>query len=91
MRAGVPAGMPIVARSFVRYASTNASQPKASSSTPAILPMPWSDYLAMRKRRKQWSTIATIPSSIASLFLGASYFASVEMDPSQMIMGLDPM
>ncbi|KIY61506.1 mitochondrial import protein Pam17 [Cylindrobasidium torrendii FP15055 ss-10] len=52
--------------------------------------MSWSEYLALRKGRLLWQRIATVPGAIIGLFGGASYFASLEMDPAKPIMGLDP-
>ncbi|KLT38796.1 mitochondrial import protein Pam17 [Cutaneotrichosporon oleaginosum] len=54
--------------------------------------MTWSEYLAMRKRRRQWSTLTTIPTSIGGLMAGASYCAQHSMTAEgATIFGLDPM
>lgn len=79
----------------LRFASTDASA--SGSASPADvgssskLPMTWTDYLAMRKKRRTWSTVTTIPSSIGGLALGLGYFANLDADPTQLIFGLEPM
>lgn len=86
-------GLRFASSSSSTDASADASTSSASASTaaPTKLPMPWSEYLSMRKRRKQWATLTSVPSSLTGLFLGGSYFANLEGDPTQTIMGLDPM
>ncbi|KAF8921814.1 mitochondrial import protein Pam17 [Mucidula mucida] len=66
-------------RGTVRFNSTNASQP-----------LPWSEYLAMRKSRHRWQTVATVPGTLLGLFGGAAYFGSLDTDPTKPIMGIDP-
>jgi import inner membrane translocase subunit TIM23 len=72
-----------------RHASTSTST--LESTTPTTLPMTWPNYLSLRKQRKAWSGITTVPTTVGGLFLGGSYFASVETDPSQLIMGVEAM
>nr|XP_019043505.1 presequence translocated-associated motor subunit PAM17, mitochondrial [Kwoniella bestiolae CBS 10118]OCF22435.1 presequence translocated-associated motor subunit PAM17, mitochondrial [Kwoniella bestiolae CBS 10118] len=77
----------------MRYASSSASssipsQSRTSTSS-APLPLPWPEYLGLRKQRRLWSSITTIPTTFLGLFLGGSYFASLESDPSQLIMGIE--
>jgi import inner membrane translocase subunit TIM23 len=55
------------------------------------LPLTWPTYLGARRSRKLWSTIASVPSTFAGLSLGGGYFASIEADPSHLIMGMEPM
>lgn len=75
-----------------RFASSSATA-ESSTSSNGKLPMTWSEYLAMRKRRRQWSTLTTIPTSIGGLFAGGAYCAqhSMTADPAATIFGLDPM
>ncbi|EJT51330.1 integral to membrane protein [Trichosporon asahii var. asahii CBS 8904] len=79
-----------------RFNSTSASTSTATDevppnyTSPRDLPMTWSDYLAMRKRRRQWSSITSIPTSLGGLIGGAMYFASKDVDPTQLIFGFDP-
>ncbi|KAL1412534.1 TIM23 complex component [Vanrija albida] len=73
---------------LARFASSDAatSSTGESSTHTGKLPMSWSEYLAMRKRRKQWSTLTTIPTTAAGLFAGAAYFATAQPEFG----GLDP-
>jgi import inner membrane translocase subunit TIM23 len=84
-----------------RAASTSApSQPAASTSTsteskPATtrngaLPLSWPAYLALRHKRRVYSQVASVPTTIASLVASASYFGNLEADPTQTIFGVEP-
>ncbi|WWC65871.1 presequence translocated-associated motor subunit PAM17, mitochondrial [Kwoniella dejecticola CBS 10117] len=87
----------------VRYASSASSSPldapvepptSGPSRTPTSatpLPLTWPNYLNLRKQRRVWSTATTIPTTFLGLFLGGGYFASLETDPSQLIMGIEAM
>ncbi|KAJ7706894.1 mitochondrial import protein Pam17 [Mycena rosella] len=69
--------------SFLRSNSTAASA--------AFKELNWVEYLEIRRRRRRWQTVFTIPCSLAGLFGGAMYFGSLETDPMKPIMGIDPM
>lgn len=74
-----------------RFASSSASEAESSTSN-GKLPMTWSEYLALRKRRRQWSTFTTIPTSIGGLFAGGAYCAQHSMTAEgATILGFDPM
>lgn len=86
----------VVRASAVRFNSTAAASSSAAGSSAdtgssSKLPMAWTEYFAMRKRRKNWSNITSVPSALAGLFLGAGYFANLDIDATQPIMGVDPM
>jgi import inner membrane translocase subunit TIM23 len=53
--------------------------------------LPWNDYLHLRKQRHRAELIASVPSAFAGLVGGFSYFATLEIDPSQLVFGLDPL
>jgi import inner membrane translocase subunit TIM23 len=77
-------------------ASSSSSRTLATPSTDRpssneALPLTWPTYLSARRSRKLWSTIASVPSTFAGLSLGGGYFASIEADPSALIMGMEPM
>ncbi|KAL7425195.1 TIM23 complex component [Cryptotrichosporon argae] len=55
------------------------------------LPLTWPHYLSLRRQRRLWSTITTVPTTAAGLVLGGGYFAGLEADPTQTIMGIEPM
>lgn len=50
----------------------------------------WPRFLSLRKQRKRIGTIVSIPSTIAGLTVGINYFASIEAEPTQLIMGIEP-
>ncbi|KZV65935.1 mitochondrial import protein Pam17 [Peniophora sp. CONT] len=66
-----------------RFASTAANE------TPETLS--WPDYLTIRKKKRKWEMAMTVPCVLAGLVGGASYFGSLEMDPTKPILGVDPM
>ncbi|BEI88751.1 uncharacterized protein CcaverHIS019_0201130 [Cutaneotrichosporon cavernicola] len=75
-----------------RFASSSSSSAAQEPESNGKLPMTWSEYLAMRKRRKQWSTLTTIPTTIGGLMTGASYAAQHSMTAEgATILGFDPM
>lgn len=53
--------------------------------------LPWNDFLHLRRQRHQAELLASIPTAFAGLFGGISYFATLEIDPSQLVLGLDPL
>ncbi|KAJ8074910.1 TIM23 complex component [Marasmius tenuissimus] len=67
---------------LARFNSTDASQTKQT--------LTWPDYLAVRANRRKWQNAMSIPTSAIGLFGGASYFGSLNTDPMQPILGLDP-
>lgn len=86
----------VAARRYNSTSSTTASSTAENEAphyytSPRNLPMTWSEYLAMRKKRRLWSAVASVPTSIGGLLGGAMYFASRETDPTQLIFGLDPL
>ncbi|RSH93234.1 TIM23 complex component [Saitozyma podzolica] len=99
-----PVVLPSSAALVVRFASTSTStssppppSPSSSSASPGpahstgSLPLSWPQYLSLRRQRRLWSTLTSVPTTFAGLFLGGGYFASLEADPSQLIMGIEPM
>lgn len=66
------------------------TQPSHSTPT-GPLPLSWPSYLSLRRQRRLWSTLTSVPTTFLGLFLGGGYFASLEADPSQLIFGVEPM
>lgn len=62
----------------------------ASAGKSEPLPISWPDYLNLRRRRKLYATIATVPTTAAGLVLGGGYFANLEADPTQTLFGIEP-
>ncbi|KAH8099577.1 mitochondrial import protein Pam17 [Cristinia sonorae] len=53
--------------------------------------LPWGQYLTIRKNKRRWETIVTIPTTILGFTGGIMYFGSQEMDPTKPIFNIDPM
>ncbi|KAJ7080413.1 mitochondrial import protein Pam17 [Mycena belliarum] len=66
---------------------------QATAATPASTgtELNWVEYLEIRRRRRQWQTIFTIPCSMIGFLGGSFYFGSLQTDPLKPIMGIDPM
>ncbi|ORX37652.1 mitochondrial import protein Pam17-domain-containing protein [Kockovaella imperatae] len=77
-----------------RAASSSSSSTSSASTAPPAgsdsLPLTWTKYLGLRRQRRSWSTLATVPTTLTGLALGGSYFANLEADPTQLIMGIEP-
>ncbi|GAA5910288.1 hypothetical protein JCM6882_003240 [Rhodosporidiobolus microsporus] len=50
----------------------------------------WPTYLALRKSQRLYGLIASIPTTFIGFSVGAGYFATLESDPGQTIMGVEP-
>ncbi|KAG8796772.1 TIM23 complex component [Ceratobasidium sp. 428] len=53
-------------------------------------PLSWSEYLAIRKRKRRWEMATTIPSTFLAFGAGLAYFGSIESDPTSLIFGVEP-
>ncbi|KAI0034038.1 mitochondrial import protein Pam17 [Vararia minispora EC-137] len=65
----------------IRYQSTKQS---AMSGLPRAA-LSWEKYLAIRKQKRKWEVTMTVPCVILGLVGGASYFGSLEVDPTKPI------
>ncbi|OCF34444.1 presequence translocated-associated motor subunit PAM17, mitochondrial [Kwoniella heveanensis BCC8398] len=72
-------------------AEPSSAGPSRSSTPSGPLPLTWPNYLNLRRQRRLWSSVTTIPTTFLGLFLGGGYFASLESDPTQLIMGMEAM
>ncbi|KAF9532906.1 mitochondrial import protein Pam17 [Crepidotus variabilis] len=50
----------------------------------------WPEYLAIRKSKRVWTTVATVPCALLGFAGGVVYFGTQEADPLKPIMGIDP-
>lgn len=94
LNTSLPARTVAVSPYLLRAASSATNPtPTASSShtSPAQLPLTWPAYLSARRQRRLWSTLTSVPTTLVGLFGGGGYFANMELDPGQMILGMDPM
>ncbi|KAJ2402564.1 TIM23 complex component [Coemansia sp. RSA 2559] len=51
----------------------------------------WEDFFALRRERRLWERVASIPCAIIGLSAGAAIFATLPIDPQQMFFGFDPL
>ncbi|THV03957.1 mitochondrial import protein Pam17 [Dendrothele bispora CBS 962.96] len=76
-----------------KFKSTKAGNPSKPSGTTGSISeghLSWPEYLNVRKQRRTWQNVMAIPTSLLGLIGGASYFGSLETDPTKPILGLDP-
>lgn len=50
----------------------------------------WSTYLQLRRSKRRYGLLASIPTTFAGFSIGAGYFATLESDPGELIMGIEP-
>ncbi|WFD37675.1 TIM23 complex component [Malassezia japonica] len=53
--------------------------------------LPWETYLRLRNQRRIAGLVSTVPAMILAGAASGSYFLTQELDPSQTIMGIDPL
>ena len=61
-----------------------------SSAPPNTDRLSWDEFLRLRRQRRLSGFIASIPSSMLGIYGGIKYFGSGEIDPTQTILGFDP-
>ncbi|GAA5822918.1 hypothetical protein JCM5353_007897 [Sporobolomyces roseus] len=76
-----------------RFSSSSSSTASPLSPTEIALAkqIDWASYLSLRKSQRVYGLIASIPTTAIGFFGGASYFATLEMDPTNLILGVPPM
>ncbi|KAI5474778.1 mitochondrial import protein Pam17 [Pseudohyphozyma bogoriensis] len=50
----------------------------------------WSQYLSLRKSQRRYAVLFSIPTTAIGGILGANYFANIEAEPTDLIMGIEP-
>ncbi|BFZ57852.1 TIM23 complex component [Savitreella phatthalungensis] len=58
---------------------------------PDTTKLPWNDFLHLRKQRHRAELVASVPTAALGFLSGFGYFATLEIDPSQLVLGLDPL
>ena len=58
---------------------------------PAETKLPWNDFLHLRRQRHRAELIASVPTAVLGFASGFSYFATLEIETSQLVFGLDPL
>ncbi|GAA5904092.1 Pam17p [Sporobolomyces salmoneus] len=77
---------------YQRFASSSASTISPLSATEQSLAkqLDWPTYLSLRKSQRLYGLVASVPTTLLGFFGGASYFATIESDPTELILGLQP-
>ncbi|KDE03345.1 hypothetical protein MVLG_06152 [Microbotryum lychnidis-dioicae p1A1 Lamole] len=73
---------------LLRHLSRAAST--SSTASTSAQQLTWPKYLALRRSQRLYGLLASIPTTFAGLTLGASYFATIEAEPTDLIFGLEP-
>ncbi|GAA5947375.1 hypothetical protein JCM3765_001646 [Sporobolomyces pararoseus] len=84
--------LPRVAHRFNSTSSTSSSSSSPLSPTERHLSkqIDWPTYLSLRKSQRLYGLISSVPTTLLGFFGGASYFATIESDPTELILGLQP-
>ncbi|KAF8912125.1 mitochondrial import protein Pam17-domain-containing protein [Gymnopilus junonius] len=79
------------AQSTMTKAKRQPTTPKSSAqtSTPKAT-LSWPEYLEIRRNKRTWQTVATIPCALLGFMGGAAYFGNLDTDPLKPVMGIDP-
>jgi hypothetical protein len=91
LRASAPSINASFSSSASASSSASSSLPSSSSQPPpSDTTLTWDKYLNIRKQRVRYGLATTYPTAIASMFASGSYFLTQEVDPTNAIMGIDP-
>lgn len=94
--ASAPAPTPTVTMSSAlrlarpRLAPTRLPHSSPLSTRPPAPQLDWPTYLALRRSQRRYGLLASIPTTFAGFTLGAGHFASIEAEPTDLIMGIEP-
>ena len=61
-----------------------------SSAPPNPDRLSWDEFLRLRRQRRFSGVVSSVPSSMLGVYGGLQYFGSGEIDPTQTILGFDP-
>ncbi|GAA5853876.1 hypothetical protein JCM3766R1_006056 [Sporobolomyces carnicolor] len=73
-----------------RFASSTPVSPLSASEVHFAKQVDWPTYLSLRKSQRIYGLVASVPTTLIGFFGGASYFATIESDPTELILGLQP-
>ena len=62
----------------------------SAESSPQPISLSWNEYLRMRRQRRIFGIASSVPTSLLGFASGLLYFGSQEVDPTQVIFGMDP-
>lgn len=69
---------------------SKAGQASSKAGKGAADEVDWPTYLALRKSRRRYGLLASIPTTALGFTLGVSYFATIEAEPTDLILGIEP-
>ncbi|KAK9722687.1 TIM23 complex component [Basidiobolus ranarum] len=72
---------------FETLKTPSEKQPETLSETE----LSWEEYFQLRRNRRTRERLSSIPTTIVGVGLSSAYFASLEVDPTQTIFGVDPL
>ncbi|GAA6060954.1 hypothetical protein JCM10212_006536 [Sporobolomyces blumeae] len=70
--------------------ATQAASTLSAADLAAARQIDWPTYLSLRKSQRVYGLVASVPTTLLGFFGGASYFATIESDPTDLILGLQP-
>ncbi|CAZ79417.1 unnamed protein product [Tuber melanosporum] len=72
--------------------TTSSTSPitTATSSSQSNEKLGWDTFLQLRKQRRRYNLVSSLFTSALGTTAGVGYLANKEIDPTQMIMGMDP-
>ncbi|GAA6011610.1 hypothetical protein JCM11491_004704 [Sporobolomyces phaffii] len=79
---------PAVVRSF--GSSSSRVAPLSPSELSHAQRIDWPTYLSLRKSQRLYGLVASVPTTLLGFFGGASYFATIESDPTELLLGIQP-
>lgn len=82
------------APSLHRHAFSSATSTPDTTTAPTTtdhVKLDWDSFLRLRKVRRRYNLVSSIFGSMIGTSAGIGYLANKEIDPSQMIMGMDPL
>ncbi|BGP54122.1 hypothetical protein JCM8202_003122 [Rhodotorula sphaerocarpa] len=85
---GVRSTAPATARRC--FASSAAPRTSAGQPQNAAQQLDWPTYLALRKSQRTYGLVASIPTTAIGFTAGAGYFATLESEHGETILGLPP-
>ncbi|KAI9314090.1 mitochondrial import protein Pam17-domain-containing protein [Dichotomocladium elegans] len=71
--------------------STSTSAPAAPAKSEDNAIPTWNDYFKLRKKRRTFEIVSSIPSAAVSSFGAMAYLSQLEIDPTVTFFGLDPL
>ncbi|KAL8284192.1 hypothetical protein RQP46_004941 [Phenoliferia psychrophenolica] len=87
------AALPRLSGAFSARAFTTSTPRLAPTPSPTTSPnqdLDWSTYLQLRRSKRRYGLLASIPTTFAGFSVGAGYFATLEAEVGELLMGIEP-